>query len=89
MSFLNEDVYNIADLEEDVGETYRVILYEQMFDYHKNNAIYKGNNVKIIGFKNSYNDGKYLPETVQIQFENGDTVWIKTDELEFRYNLTK
>lgn len=91
MSFLveEEDIYYVADLEEDIGETYQISFYEQLLDYHMNNAIFEGNNVKIIGFKDSYNDDDYHPETVQIQFENGDTVWIETEKIDFRYNLTK
>ena len=55
-----------------------------MYEHHKNNAIYNNESVKIL--KNNPND---IPETVQIQYRNGEKEWIETKLLRFNFNLKK
>lgn len=90
MSFAEkfEDEPNIVDLEEDFGTEYKVEFYCQMYEHHKNNALYNKQLVKIINHKDSFYDGnKYNVETVQIQYTNGNTEWIDTKLLSFPFNL--
>ena len=89
-SFQQEQALNtpdFLDLEEECGETYKISFYSQLFDYQKNEAIYKGKPVKIVNFRDSYNDKengmKYYPEIVEIIFEDKETTWVETKELDF------
>ena len=58
-----------------------------MYEHHKNNAIYKNEKVKVLNHKDSFNDGKYNPETVQIQYLDSKKEWIETKLLSFPFNL--
>ena len=89
MSFAEEfeDSPSIVDLEQDFGTEYKVEFYCQMYEHHKNNAIYKNVKVKVLNHKYSFNDGKYNPETVQIQYLDGKKEWIETKLLSFPFNL--
>jgi len=89
MSFAEEfeDAPTIVDLQQEFGKTYKVDFYCQMYEHHKNNAIYGSETVKILKHKNSFNDGKYNPETVQIQYVDGRKEWIETKLLIFPFNI--
>lgn len=87
MSFEDTPKIELADLNQDIGEYYTIDFYEELYTYHKENVIYNNQKVKIVDYKPSYSDGKYHPETVKIEFENGNFVWVKTNELSFPYNL--
>jgi hypothetical protein len=41
----------------------------------------------VLNHKDSFNDGKYNPETVQIQYLDGKKEWIETKLLSFPFNL--
>ena len=59
-----------------------------MMKYHKDNALYNDQKVKVVGFKDSYNDGgKYHQEQIEIKFEDNTTKWIQTKELRFPINI--
>ena len=89
MSFAEEfeDSPSIVDLEQDFGTEYKVEFYCQMYEHHKNNAVYKNEKVKVLNHKDSFNDGKYNSETVQIQYLDGKKEWIETKLLSFPFNL--
>ena len=81
------DVIDLIDLSEDFGETYQIQFHSQMYEHHKNNALYRGVQVSVIGFKDSFNDGVYHPETVNIKFEDGTNKWVEPKKLDFKYNI--
>ena len=72
----------LADLDEELGEDYKVSFYNQMYKHHLNNAIYNSKHVKIV--KHDY---KYLTKTVEIEYPDGNTEWVPINELSFPYNL--
>lgn len=77
----------LIDLEAEISETYKIEFYGQMYDSHKNNAIYDNSSVRIIDNKKSFNDGVYHPETVLIETEFGEREWVEPKLLSFPYNL--
>ena len=87
--FLRNEEIPLIDLDEEIGETYKVRYFEQSYDYHKSNAIYKEQKCVIIRLKDSYKDelGVYHAEKVQIRLENNDTLWVEQRELDFPYKL--
>lgn len=89
MTFMEDESDNIilADLEQEFGDDYHINFYCQMYQHHKVTALYKNEQVKIIDKKDSYNDGVYHPETVNIQFFDGKTQWVETKELRFKFNI--
>jgi hypothetical protein len=89
MSFAEEfePPITLVNLEQECGYDYFVQFYTQMYDYHKNNALYNGDTVKITGYKDSFNDGKYHPEIVEIEFQDGSKIWVETKELRFKFNV--
>ena len=83
-----EDIIDLIDENQYIPETFNVDYYCQMMKYHKENALYNDQKVKVVGFKNSYNDGnKYHPEQIEIKFEDNTTKWIQTKELRFPINI--
>ncbi len=90
-----EDNIDLLDLDLESLDVYKVEFYEQMYDHHKENAIYNkdgiSHKVKIAEFKDGYHDEKmkYHPETVKILFESGDTKWIEPKKLDFPYLVSE
>ena len=87
-----EDDINLVDLDKELGETYKVNFYCQMYTHHKKKAIHKGLDVKIVDFKDSTLDkeiNKYSRETVKIKFADASNKWVEPKELDFNYNLTE
>ena len=91
MSFAEEfENPKLLDLDEELGETYKVEYYSQMLKHHKDNTIFNNEKVKIVDHnKDSFNDGKYHPETVQIEYSDGKREWVKTNLLEFPFNVVE
>ena len=92
LTFLDGDLDTIVlvDLDQDLGDTYKVEYYDQMYNHHKQNAIYNSVDVKIVDFKDSVLDNKlykFQPETVKIKFADGTTKWLETKELDFKFNI--
>jgi hypothetical protein len=89
LSFATDPEIEIDILEEndEMQEFYKVEFYSQMFKHHKENAYYKGDKVKVLKSKESHNDkGFFVKETVEILFEDGKTLWINTNEIDFKIN---
>jgi len=87
-----EDVLNdnipLANMDEDIGDTYKINFNGQLFDYHKEIALYNGKNVKIVELiKDKKNYG--TDSELKIQYENGEIIIINIKELDFPYNLNK
>lgn len=72
----------LANLDEELGESYKVSYYSQMYEHHLNNAIYNSKHVKIVNHR--YGD---LATSVQIEYPFGKRVWVDIDDLSFPYNL--
>lgn len=79
----------MIDLEQELGDTYKIDYYEQMYEHHKSNAMYNGEKVKILKHKSSFKDegGIYHPETLQIQCGNGSKIWVEASALDFPFNV--
>ncbi len=93
LTFLEEEEepsIKLADMEEEIGETYKIEYHGQLFDYHKSIALLKGVNVKIIDCHKgqSHNAKKqYEPSLVKIQLKDNTEKWIEVGKLDFPYNL--
>lgn len=89
LSFMEDEHPPMVDLEQEFGDTYRIDYYEQMYEHHKANAIYKGEKVKILTNKSSFKDteGVYHPEMVKIEYSNWSTLWVEMSALEFPFNV--
>lgn len=86
----DEDNISILNLNENIEEYYIIPYYCEIFDYQKPNAYYEYRKCKIINFKDSYNDGTYHPEIVQIQFyDDLSTMWLETNLLRFKFNIIR
>jgi hypothetical protein len=91
-SYDNTIDIKILDMDEEAGEGYRISFCEQLNSYHKDNAIYKGELVKIIDNKKSEhiiinNIPKYVKETVKIRLPDNSELWVEMKELLFKYNI--
>jgi hypothetical protein len=91
-SYDNTIDIKILDMDEEAGEGYRISFCEQLNTYHKDNAIYKGELVKIIDNKKSEhiiinNIPKYVKETVKIRLPDNSELWVEMKELLFKYNI--
>ena len=87
MSFTkHEDDVALADLDEEIGESYKIDFNSQLFEYHFDIPLYQGKKVKIIEREKL---GKYfnIEQRVLIKFEDGDDKWVNVRELDFPYNL--
>lgn len=84
----DEDSIDLIDEKQYFPETFNIDFHCQMMKYHKDNALYNDQKVKVVGFKDSYNDGgKYHQEQIEIKFEDNTTKWIQTRELRFPINI--
>lgn len=81
MTFAQYTIH-LANLDEELGESYKVSFYSEMYKHHLNNAIYNSKFVKIVS-----HDYKYLTKTVEIEYPDGNTEWVPINELSFPYNL--
>ncbi len=96
LTFINEEedriVYILADLDQDLGLTYKIEYHEQLFEYHKNIPLFNNIPVKIIEYskEKGFNEKKqYCPSLVKILFEDNTEQWIELKELDFPYNISK
>jgi len=89
ITFINDDddVF-LADLDEEIGETYKIEFNGQLFDYHKDIPLYDREHVKIIELQK---DKNYFgtEQQVKIKFETEEEIWVKITDLDFPYNLIK
>ena len=92
LTFLEHKDPNITlcDLDEELGESYKIEFHGQLFSYHKDIALYYGNKVKIIECHkgNEFNDKKqYEPSLVKIKLSDNSEKWLELKELDFPYNI--
>jgi hypothetical protein len=83
MTFDNQAI-PLANLDEELGESYKLSFYGQMYSHHIKDAIYKSKHVTIVDHR--FGD---LTSSVQIEYPFGKRVWVDIDELSFSYNLQK
>lgn len=81
MTFAQYTIH-LANLDEELGESYKVSFYSEMYKHHLNNAIYNSKRVEIVSYR--YGD---LTSTVEIEYSLGKRVWVDIDELSFPYNI--
>lgn len=83
------DKIDIIDMNEDFDDSYKINYYCQLYKHQKEKAIFNGETVKIIDFKDSHRNeaNEYVKETVKIKFSNNQTKWVNTNELSFPYNV--
>lgn len=79
----DSDKIDLIDFDEDFETTYKLRPY-QVTAWHKENAYYKDEKVKIVKFK-PYEYDK--PDIVTIQFENKKQLELDINELDFKINL--
>lgn len=87
-----EPVIRLTNMDEDIGETYKISFNGQLFDYHKEIPLYNGENVKIIDTeeKSKENFNGQITKKVLISHEAfGKTEWVNVGQLDFPYNLIK
>lgn len=84
----NENNIELANLDEEIGEGYKIHFNGQLFDYHKEIPLLNGENVKIIELKKEKN---YFgtEKSVIIKMKDGSEKWIEVGELVFPYNTAK
>ena len=85
-----EPSINILDPEEEIGETYKINYHGDLYDYHKNIPLYKGENVKIVDVHKGqqFNTKKqYEPSLVKIKMLDDSELWLEMKELDFPYNI--
>lgn len=88
---VQEQHINLCDMDQDLGDTYKISYHSQLYDYHKSIPLLNGINVKITEYDpgKKFNDKKqYEPGLVKIQFDDGRTEWIELEKLDFPYNVT-
>lgn len=95
LSFKENDEYefDLVDLNEDIGETYKIHYHGALFDYHKNIPLFNGVNVSIIEYNEGqgFNEKKqYNPSLVKVKFHESDkTQWVELKELDFPFNINE
>lgn len=89
-TFEQESDYNfeLANLDEEIGEGYKIEFNGQLFDYHKDIPLLDGEQVKIIELEK---DKKYFgtEQNVKIRMNDGSEKQVKVGELIFPYNIVK
>lgn len=76
----------LANLNEDLGDTYKIHYCDALFDYHMKLPYYNGEMVEII---EKLKDGKYVHTKVLIRLKSGDTCVVNVEELDFPFNIIK
>ena len=86
LTFVEKNIETIplANLDEELGESYKLSFYGQMYSHHIKDAIYKSKHVTIVDHR--FGD---LTSSVQIEYPFGKREWVDIDELSFPYNLQK
>ena len=80
-----KDDFIIADLNQDLGDTYKIRFCSQLFNYHMKLPYFNGEKVEIIE-KLKLN---VISREVLIKFVDGKTLIVEIDELDFPYNVIK
>lgn len=79
----DEDDFEWSDLEQEIGDGYKLEFYSQLLQEHKENAILNGEKVKILR-----NDGnEYTCKNVEIQLPNGTKKYVPITDLLFLFNV--
>lgn len=91
LTFFEHKVPNISlcDLDEELGDSYKIEYHSQLFDYHKTIAKYEGDSVQIIEFHKGtgFNElEQYQPSLVKIKMPDKSEKWLEVKELDFPYN---
>jgi hypothetical protein len=82
----SEDTIPLCDMDEDIGETYKIDFNGQMFKYHLDIPLFNGQPVKIIRVGKP-DKGYDINTDLTIQFEDGITKEVEISELDFPYNI--
>ncbi len=81
----HSDGIDLANMDQELPNTYKIYFNSQIYDYHKSIALYYGKNVKII----KINREGMIPKDITIQFEDESVLDTNIEELDFPYNLIK
>lgn len=92
ITFLEHKDPNITlcNLDEELGDSYKISYNEQLFDYHRDIALYNGIKVKIIEKHKGKKINKlkqYEPSLVKIKLPDSSEQWLELNELDFPYNI--
>ncbi len=82
----------IADIDEEIDDTYKIHFHSQLLDYHRAIALYNGTNVTITKeYKDSGydSDRKWQNDSVKIIMPDKTEQWVDVVEMDFPFNLTK
>lgn len=86
-----DPIINTCDLDEEIGDSYKIHYHGQLFEYHMNKAKLSGENVKIIECHNGNNHNEkkqYEPSLVKIVTKSKEEKWVELKELDFPFNVT-
>lgn len=84
----NEDELNIklCNLNEDVGDSYKIEFNSQILDYK--NVVYQGKSVEILErIKDNPDWG--IEKNLRVKLPNGNETVLNVNELDFKYHLTQ
>jgi len=81
--------FTTCTLDEEMGDTYKIHFNGQLFDYHKNIPLYKGENVKIIKADRDSKDRKGwgINQILTIEYSDKRTEEVNINELDFPFNI--
>lgn len=83
-----EDTPPLANMDEELGESYKINFNSQLFDYHNDIPLFNGQQVKIIEEeKKKENHG--IDQNVKIKLADGTEKWVSVRELDFPFNIEK
>lgn len=82
----NEDDIQLCNMDEDIGKSYKIHFTGQLFDYHKNIPLFKGESVKIIE-EEKREDNWGIEKKVKILMKDNTEKWVELQELDFPYNV--
>ena len=91
LSFIQEqegDDITLANLDQELGETYKISFNAELLSYHDKIPFLSGENVEIIEREKPAPQTYDMTRRVKIKKSDGSELWVDLQELDFPYNLT-
>lgn len=78
--------FDLADLDEEIRDSYKISYTSQLFPYHKKIATFHEHKVEIIGIAD---ENEMVSKKVVIKYENGNIETLDVHDLDFPYNINR